>query len=338
MKKESNKSGLWSVVLVFFIAQVYLMTVNAQDITLKVSATKDTILIGDQLEMMIEVEKSNDFDVWFPIFEDSLTEHINVVQNLGIDTVDIDKNKSRLIQKYIITSFDSGVFEIPALKFPLSSKTGNDTIESTPVKLVVNTLPVDLEKPIKDIKSIYKAPITFAEIWPFLLIPVGLLLLILLLNYISKKIKAKEPIIPRFEKPKTPPEVIALRDLNSLKSKKLWQQGRIKEYYSLLTEIIRVYIEGRFDIMAMEQTSEEILERFEKTDYGTKEEYIYLRKMFLTADMVKFAKGTTLADENELHMANAYKFVENTTPVVEIEEDKENIEYIEEITKPDMIN
>ena len=322
MKRMSRKPRFFNIVFVLlFLIQGLVFEVNAQDVTLKVSASKDTILIGDQLEMLMEVEKTNDFDVWFPTLEDSITENISIVQYLGIDTINIDKDKSKLVQRYIITSFDSGVFEIPAFQFPISSKTGNDTLESIPVKLVVNTLPIDMQKPIKNIKPIYKAPITFAEIWPFIAIAIGLALLSFLLYYISKKIKAKEPIIPRFEKPKTPPEVIAFRNLNSLKSKKLWQQGRVKEYYSILTEIIRVYIEGRFEIMAMEQTSEEILYQFERTDFGAKEEYTILKRMFATADMVKFAKGESLADENELHLANAYKFVENTTPVAEAEED-----------------
>ncbi|MBN1181227.1 MAG: hypothetical protein JXB49_03000 [Bacteroidales bacterium] len=310
-----------SMYLVFLlIAQSFSGSLSAQDVTLKVSTNKDTILIGDHVELLLQVDKANEYDVWFPILTDTITEHIDVISVEPIDTLQGDDGRSKLTQKYIITSFDSGIFEIPPLPFAISGKGEVDTIHSSEIQLVVNTLPVSLEDPIKDIKDIYKVPLTFRELLPYILILLGAAMLVIVTIYVIKKIKAKEPIIPRIEKPKTPPEIIAIRDLDSLKAKKLWQQGRVKEYYSILTDIIRIYIEDRFYIMAMEQTSDEILLQFEKTEYGTQEEYSILKRMFTTADLVKFAKGDPLADENELHLANAYVFVEKTTPVKEVEE------------------
>jgi hypothetical protein len=92
----------------------------------------------------------------------------------------------------------------------------------------------------------------------------------------------------------------------------LWQQNRIKEYYTELTDIIRVYIENRFLIMAMEQVTDEILGRFSCTKLIDSFMYDKLSHMLSLADMVKFAKAIPLPDENDLVLKNAYDFVIKT--------------------------
>ena len=116
-------------------------------------------------------------------------------------------------------------------------------------------------------------------------------------------------------KPKLPPHVIALQELDKLKTEQLWQQDKVKDYYTRLTDIVRVYIEDRFSVPAMEQTTFEILSEFKRngSQLDTKT-YNELQEILEVADFVKFAKLTPLPDVNQNMMTFAYLFVNETTP------------------------
>jgi len=120
-----------------------------------------------------------------------------------------------------------------------------------------------------------------------------------------KQIKVEEP------KVKIPPHVIAFRDLENIKNLKLWQEGKTKEYYTAITDTIRIYIEGRYNISAMELTSDEIMAimKSQVIDNVSKEK---LKQILALADYVKFAKAQPIDVENELTLNNAFDFVKGT--------------------------
>lgn len=145
------------------------------------------------------------------------------------------------------------------------------------------------------------------------------LFLICVIAYIVKRIRAKKSLIPfKKEEPKLPPHEQAIKELDEIKQQKLWQQGRSKEYYTLITDTLRKYIEDRFGISAMEMTSGEILDLIRKNSEA-QSVYDNLRQILQLADFVKFAKMNPLPDENDLSMMNAYLFV-NQTKVEEVPE------------------
>ena len=96
-----------------------------------------------------------------------------------------------------------------------------------------------------------------------------------------------------------------------LKEANLWQSGRYKDYYTNLTDIAREYLEGQFDIDAIEMTSEEILDEVKKIRL---ENNIYnkLQDTLLIADLVKFAKATPNSSENENAFNNINSFIEES--------------------------
>ena len=112
-------------------------------------------------------------------------------------------------------------------------------------------------------------------------------------------------------KPKIPAHITALRDLETIRNMKLWQEGKTKEYYTAITDTIRVYIEGRYEVMAMELTSDEIMQvmRSQVIDNVSKDR---LRQILSLADYVKFAKAQPIDVENELTLNNAFEFVKGT--------------------------
>lgn len=113
--------------------------------------------------------------------------------------------------------------------------------------------------------------------------------------------------------PKIPPHVVAIKALEALKHKKLWQNGKYKQYYTALTDILRVYIAGRWGVGALEMTTDEIITALREVEL-TLDSRSNLVSIMRTADMVKFAKAEPDAEQNEDNFNMAYYFVENTKP------------------------
>ncbi|MCX6257120.1 MAG: hypothetical protein NTW49_04365 [Bacteroidia bacterium] len=304
-----------------------LIVVKSNAQLVSVNARMDTthILIGDQVKLLLEVSQPAGAKVTFPNITDTLTDKVEVVSKSNVDSQKQANNSVYLTEKLTITSFDSGSYTIPPFRFAVKFNGRTDTFLTNTIMLNVNTFKIDSIKGITDIKPPMEAPFRLSEIMLYIYIVLAALILALAGYIIYKKFAKKEPIIRRRPKPKEPAHLIALRDLDLLTEKKLWQQNRVKEYYTELTDIIRTYIENRFMIMAMEQVTEEILERFDQTKLIDSFMYDKLQQMLVLADYVKFAKVIPLPDENDLLLKNAYDFVLKTKQeIVLTEPDKDD--------------
>ena len=289
----------------------------AQKVELKASLDSTTVLIGDQVYVRVQVAHPAGLKVNFPSYKDSLMNKVEVIET-KIDT--LSKTDALIVerQNILISSFDSGVYNLPPLLVPFTFNGRNDTIRSNSLQLVVYSVPVDTAKPLYDIKPIMKVPISFREMLPWILGGLGLAGIIILLVWLLGKYKRKEPVFAE-RKVLEPAHVIAFRELEQLKDKKLWQQGKVKEYHSALTDIVRMYIERRMEVPAMESTSMEIydgLKRLKMLDDAVLSE---LNVLLTTADLVKFAKASPLPDENEDSYTKAYEFIRKTKQEVVIE-------------------
>jgi LPXTG-motif cell wall-anchored protein len=184
--------------------------------------------------------------------------------------------------------------------------------------ITVNAPKVNLETGIRDIKTIWRIPVTFGEILPFLLMALGLALLTLAGIYLYRKWKNKEPLFIFAPKPVIPAHVEALENLEKLRLKQLWQNNLVKEFYTELTDILRIYIEKELRIHAVEMTSDELMDAIEDSELQNKSELLkLLRNTLPTADLVKFAKSVPLADEHDRCFKDVKQFVEETMPKAE---------------------
>ncbi|MFB6318770.1 hypothetical protein [Saccharicrinis sp. FJH54] len=301
--------------------------ISSQEIKARASLDSVTMLIGNQNHLRIEVRQPKDVILNFPEFTDStLQSGIDILNSSAVDTSSLDADNILLKKSYLITSFDSGHYMIPPVRINIDKQSGGGYVQTNPLALKVFTFDVDTTQAIFDIKGVEDVPYTFREMLPWLVGGVLIIAFVLLFIWLFRRIKRKEPVFSlRREKPKRPPHVVALENLENLKKEKLWQTDRIKEFYTRLTEILRVYIEDRFEVKAMEQTSDEILEAMKKAELEGDAVLDNLRQILKLADLVKFAKMNPLPDENDLSMMNAFFFVNQT----KIEE----VKPIEEITK-----
>jgi hypothetical protein len=275
----------------------------------KASIDSTSLLIGQQTLIKLEIAADKDNHLQLPVFSDTIITGIEVLQTLKPDTTDIGNNRIQIKQNYLITSFDSALYLLP----PFEVISGTDTAYSNTLGLKVITLPVDTEsEQFFDIKNVIQPKFVFADYLGIILLILGVLLLAAAGWYFYKRWKDQKSLIPfKKSEPPLPPHIKAISELDRIKAQKLWQQGRIKEYHSLVTDAIRTYLEDRFDIFAMEMTSGEILGKtMHLFDDGSA--YDNLKQMLQLADFVKFAKYKPLPDENELSLMNAYLFVNRT--------------------------
>jgi hypothetical protein len=298
---------------------------HAQEVKgFELSVNKDTILIGDHITLSVKYKFNPYLIASFPELKDTVVPGVELVRELPIDTVINQNIISEYVKKYIITSFDSGHYFI---MFPIIVENPDnidnpDTIASNMVQFHVNTIPVDtLTYKMYDIKGQIGYPITLKEILFWVLIILGAILFIVAVIILYLRWKNKQPFFGK-SKPKVPPHIIAFKELSLLKTEKLWQQGKIKLYYTRVTDIIRKYIEGRFSILAMEKTSDEILADIKKNRIDEIYSFDKLREMFYTSDLAKFAKYQPSSDENEESFKTAFEFVTSTQPKEENNETK----------------
>ncbi len=284
-----------------------------------VSANADTnqIRIGEQFKIQLKASSANGTNLSFPLLPDTLN-GLEILSRSKVDTsISEDKSTVSYSQSIQVTGFDSGFYVVEPFHFTsLNPENGNlDTFSTEAFLITVKSVPVDTTKAIKDIKAPLSVPLTWKEIILMAAVVLAIILLIVVLIRLWKKRKIKvAPETPKI--PARPAHEIALEELRKIEQEKLWQQGFYKKYHSSVSDTLRAYIEHRFEINALELTSDETLERIQRK----KMQPLFVEQLSTvlhTADMVKFAKLIPLADENEGAIKSAYNFVNNTRPIVE---------------------
>ncbi|MCY1718720.1 hypothetical protein OU798_00095 [Prolixibacteraceae bacterium Z1-6] len=299
---------------IILAAVLFAGSVNAQQIKATASLDSTNILLGDQVKLFLEIDHPKNVDVQFPAVPDTIVDLIELISLSGVDTFELDdESLMKQIQAYTITCFDSGSYRIPPFWFKIDVDGTIDSIPSNGVTLNVYTMEIDTTRGPTDIKMPYDAPLTLKEVTPYILGVILIGAIIFFLLYSIKRKKKNQPIFARPPKPKEPPHIVAIRELDRIKAEKVWQKGKTKQYYSEVTNTLRNYIEDRFGIRALEQTSDETIESF-RAQKGllNDKSFADLSQTLKLADLVKFAKYQPLPDDDNMALVNAYFFINDT--------------------------
>lgn len=308
--KHYNIIPLTAVLMAMCLVFPYLS--HAQ----KVTADTTRFLIGSKVGVTIEIEFKPGTLLEWPVLGDTLTHSIEIIEKNKPDTIQREGNDNILVRQLIsITSFDTGFQVLPPLTFKLTRKgsTSPEVLSSKPLMFEVMNVQVDLKADIKDIKAPFKAPYTFRDFLPWLLLALAVGLLGVLAWYYIRNRRLHKPLIKLPERAHKPPHVIAIEELEVLKNEQVWQKGQVKEYYTRLTDILRAYFEARYGVPAAEMTSDEILSSV-KDDIQDAAIMSDLKKILFLSDMAKFAKAQPIGAENELSLTYARTVVVNTAP------------------------
>ncbi|MCM1162647.1 MAG: cell wall anchor protein [Muribaculaceae bacterium] len=320
-----NISFLMAVMLAIFS----IGTINAAPATLKVSMDSAYLLMGKATPIHIELVADRDTHGNLVIPTDSMCGGVEILKQLVADTTDLGNNRMELNGEILIQSFDSGTYQLKPILFI----EGQETIASPRLALKVIPAMVDSLTTIHDYADVVDVNRRLVDYLPDFLADYGLWLIAIavvllaawfVMRRFMKKNVAEEKIII----PSKPPYEAAREALMALRQQNLCEQGREKEYYTELTDILRNYLSRRFGINAMEMTSSQIRSILNSNE-TTRPSKRYVDQVLEIADFVKFAKMRPLPDDNVRAFNSALQFVEDTKPAPEPEatpEAKENTE------------
>lgn len=279
----------------------------------------DSVLIGDHFDLVMEVVSRDGYAVGFPTITNVGEGKIELLEEGKIDTLSMGDGNYHLRKKWRMTSFEPAMYNIDSLGVLYSDGRTVDTLYApNALELAVQMIPVDTaQKTIYDIKQPLKMPILFGEVVEtgsmVLGVLVALAAVVMAVIVVVRRLRRKGDEVV---KPQEPAHVVAIRELEMLHNQKLWQNGKVKEYYSRLTEILREYLDGRYGVGAMEMTTDEIVVAMKGLSL-TKKQSASLGELLTESDLVKFAKYIPAEEYHEEAYNTVYYFVEESKEIAE---------------------
>ena len=296
-------SLIWPIL--FFYGNV----VFSQNISAVARTDTSDYLVGDYIYLTIRVE----YDEGIRISPPSLSEKLGQLEVIKVMPVSFEENENVQQFNYIVSGYDSARIVIPPIPITYFTQNSSEPLitETNEVVVFIHTLEVNPSEDIRDIKEPVRIPFDWL-FWSIIVL--GIIVLALAAYYFYNRFKkpVEESRIIK-KAPPTPIHILALRALDKLSEKKLWQQGKVKEYHSEITAIIRKYFEDRYHFNSLEMTTAQTMVILNRVMDNQK--LIDTTSKFLeNADMVKFAKFKPLPSINEEMMQQAYDIIKKTKP------------------------
>ena len=297
-----------ALVIIFLISHFSFLSLRAQ---VKVESTISAMemLVGQQVMLTVSATADEGATVTFP--QEALLPA--GIEFMGAVEMPEEKagNGQVLYQRgYVLTSFEDTLYYIP----PMTVNVDGKEYETKKLALKVLTVDVDTTDYEKYYgpKTIQDNPFNWElDEWavPFWL-SVLMLVMLAVTYYLYLRLRDNKPVIarPRFIR-RLLPHQKAMQAIEEIKAEKMVTAEDPKEYYTRLTDTLRKYIEERYGFYAMEMTSSEIIDRLQQAD---PESLAELSQLFQTADLVKFAKYSTLINENDANLVSAIDFINRT--------------------------
>ena len=301
------------LILSFFLFLVFTYGF-AQGVSVEATVSPIEILIGEQAKVKVTAIMKEGSTATFPVFQPT-QQLIPGVEVLGSVDEGVKSIENGFVERsviYTLTSFNDTLYYLPPFVVSVDGK----KIKSKNLALKVITIEVDtahLEK-FYGSKGVQDNPFLWSEWSTSFWLSVLLLLLMAVGYYLYLRLRDNKPIIKSISFVKRIlPHQRAIKEIEELRNEGRPQdenQEELKRYYTKLTDALRKYIEERYGFSAMEMTSSEIInELLKKADAKSLDE---LRHLFQTADLVKFAKYSTLINENDANLVSAIEFINET--------------------------
>lgn len=288
------------------------MHLGAQ-VTVEASMDSVAILVGEQARLRLTVSAPATKTISLPDLKPGalLTQDMEIVGQSPTDTTTLNEGKTVQIGRtYTITSFadHDTLCRLP----PLTIMVDSQEYRSKALALKVFTMDVDTlhADQFFGSRGIDEPELTWADVRSAVYMSAAIVLLAVVLILLIRRYRHGKPIINLQRRIKRrPPHQVALEEINRIRDERKWADEDSKEYYTLLTDALRRYMSERYGFSAMEMTSYEIIDRLLTLDDVMLDE---LRSLFTTADLVKFAKASTLIGENDMNLVNAIAYIQQT--------------------------
>ena len=296
--------------LLLFAGKAQSQTESPVAIESRVS--KATITIGDTVRYSIQLRREPNIQTRWP----GPAANLGMFEIRRYQTPEAREEGGKIIEEaaYTISTFDTGRFVIPPLtvQYLMLPDTLWRELRTETLDIQVASMRPSEAGDIRDIKAPWELPRDWRQVIMIAAIAAGVLLLAGLGYYFWRKRQGKGLLPQRLEPPR-PAHEIAFAELAELRNSDLLARGEIKLFYILLSEIIRRYIEGRYQVEALEMTTFELLEHFKQSELEG-EAFGLLREILEQSDLVKFAKFNPPAEQHERLLDAAEALVEMTKP------------------------
>lgn len=289
-----------------FILALHLSLCGYSQASLTVDHMQTTI--GGQLKATIKTNLTNGRE-WVnikDIWPDS-SKQFEIVKGPDI----LQNDPTSISVTWTIAVFDTGVVRLPALPLLIKYQDKIDTVYSNDVPIQVKAVEPD-STGLLPIKDIYREPFSLLYFKKYIPHFIGALLILFGLIYWWRHRKNKE--VPETLVYTPSPHDWAFNALSDLETKRLWQSGDVKEHYTFLTSILREYLERRYGIRALEQTSDEILEQL-RLQHLSQHLLSDTDQLLSISDLIKFAKADPGIDIHAATIQRVRNFVKQTMQV-----------------------
>jgi hypothetical protein len=301
-----------SILILLLITSLALVSHAAEESLISVESHVDraTITIGDRILYTLTVKTDPQVKLE-PLALGSNLGAFEVKDYKIYDPVKTKEGKVTNKSEYVITTFTTGEYVIPPIAIHYTDPKGEKKqIQSEPLFILVKSVGAT-ESDKEDIRGL-KPPIEIkGGYWTYLLILPALVLLGAF-GFFYYRQRSKGVGLPKVpEELKKPAWEVALLELENLKNSDILERKEIKKYYIILSDIIRKYLERRYQITALDRTTAEV--KFEMKNVKVDKEIIDSVYDFLfSCDLVKFAKYVSSKEEIEKDWNMAFTIINIT--------------------------
>jgi hypothetical protein len=267
---------------------------------------REAIRTGEPLAVDFTVERPSGSSVIVPALRSAMDPwEVRDARALPSDPA----NPGRTTERVILVTFESGDLKVPSLAFRIRAADGSESeLKSPELPVTVQSLLAEGFDPsrIRDVKGAVEIPL--GARWPWI---VGSVVMLGILGWLAHRWWRGRP---RHAAPPEPAHTRALRELDELGARQLPQKGMVLDFYVLLSDTVRRYVEGRFGIRAPEQTTKEFLQAARHHPSIREDHQRMLAAFLRAADMVKFAAQRPGPSECERGLDAARGFVRESMP------------------------
>ena len=279
-------------------------------LTAHVRIDKPKINIAQTITLELEAAIEPGYEVQMPKIDEVL-ENFGILDwdNLG-DKLDENNNVVSTYQ-YRLEPFLSGTFPIPAFTFEFydvnNPQENQHELTTEPIDIEVASLLGEEKTDLKiaDIEGVVEMPKQASYLWLWILL---IVIIVAGIAWFFLKRKRTEEIVRIF----MPAHEIAYNRLRALIKRDLVKAGKIKEFYENISDILRHYIEHRFNLKAPERTTEEFLAELTTANILSEPDQNSLAEFLSHCDLVKFAKYDPTSEQIQRTFDLVKNFIETT--------------------------
>lgn len=298
-------------------------TSYAQSVVVNAEIDSVQRFIGEQARIKLKASCDANKRLLMPLFDKEITEGIEIIETIKDTQMLNDGKRISVTHEYVVTSFDTAMYVIP----PFEVLVEGQPYYSQELAMAVYTFQVDTTNMEQFFgpKDVWHVELEWGDVQSSVIYFVLLAIFTVVLFWVVVRYRNNKPIIRIIKvEPKLPAHIVALKSIEAIKDNSEWRaSGNSKEYYTMLTDALRVYLSERFSFNATEMTTTEIVDALLKIK--DKESISELKELLIMADLVKFAKFNPPMNENDRNLANAIEFI-NTTKLEGVDENPQPTE------------